>query len=379
MSKIKEFFKKIFRPVGNFFRFLKQTISKFLTKLGETKVVRKILYILGYVPNLISSRLQNKTRKAIWGFIFVIPLIIGFVYFFFIPFIFNIIYSFSWVENTSKINELKNVGWDNYIYSFKIAYDMNPQTWSNMTFSEWIVSSLVDLITDIPIILIFSMIMAVVLNSNFKGRAAARAIFFIPVVFNSQAIDAAISAYSTLSNVAAGATEDLFAQMFNFKDFLTEAKLPTFLVSFLGDASDKIYDIISYSGVQILIFLSAIQSVPRHLYEAAKMEGATQYEMFWKITFPMISPMLLAATVYTVVDSFLRSPMLEILDKYSGPSKQTIDDVSYGIGILTNEGTLQLTNYGINAAMSLIFTLLIAVIMAIILGILSKVVFYYDK
>ena len=246
-------------------------------------------------------------------------------------------------------------------------------------FTEWIVFVLMDMVTDIPIILIFSMIMAVVLNSEFKGRAAARAIFFIPVIFNSQAIDTAVSAYTALSNTTSGATDDLFSQMFNFKDFLTEAKLPPFLVTFLGDASTKIYDIISFSGIQILIFLSAIQSVPRHLYEAAKMEGATQYEMFWKITFPMVTPMLLAAAVYTVVDSFLRSPMLEMLEDYSGPGKQDKLDAALNIGYEVEAGVFKLTDYGINSAIAIIFTACIGVLMVIILGILSKVVFYYDE
>ncbi len=375
MSKIKAFFSTILSTIGTFFRFLLDQIKKFFTMLGETPFMRKVGYILGYIPNAIASRMKNNTRKAVWGIIFVIPLIIGFIYFFLIPFAATIIYSLQYVNNTGG-NEF--VGFDNYIFAFYEATARNPVTWEYMGFAEWIVVALIDLVTDIPIILIFSMIMAVVLNSNFKGRAAARAIFFIPVIFNSQAIDTAVSAYSNLANTTAGATNDLFSQMFNFQDFLKEAKLPVFLVTFLADASDKIYDIISYSGIQILIFLSAIQSVPRHLYEAAKMEGATQYEMFWKITFPMVTPMLLAATVYTVVDSFLRSPILKILDQYSGPSKADIKDLTLGIGKLV-DGTYQLTYYGINAAMSVIFTILIAVVMAIILGILSKVVFYYDE
>ena len=374
MSKIKSFFGKLFSPVAKLFHFLVATIKKFFVKLGETKVVKKIVYILMYIPNKISSRLKNSTRKAIWGVIFVVPFVIGFVYFFLLPFIYTIIYSLSWVENTGGLEFL---GFDNYIFAFKEATARN-QNYVSMSFAEWIVDSLIGLITDIPIILIFSMIMAVVLNSNFKGRAAARAIFFIPVIFNSQAIDQAVSAYSNLANTMAGATNDLFSQMFNFKDFLTDAKMPPVLVTFLGSASDKIYDIISYSGIQILIFLSAIQSVPRHLYEAAKMEGATQYEMFWKITFPMVTPMLLAAAVYTVVDSFLRSPILRILNIYSGPTKSDVTDTTLGIGKLV-EGTYQLTKYGINAAMAVIFTLVIALVLAVILGILSKVVFYYDE
>lgn len=375
MSKIKEFFKKIFSSVGTFFHFLKTTIQKFFLKLGETSAMKKTKYVLGYVPNLISSKLKNNTRKSIWGVIFIIPLCIGFVYFFLIPLIYNVAYSFAWVENGDTLFDLEFLGLDNYIFIFKEAMYPDADGVSK-SFLEWIVTSLIDLVTDIPIILIFSMIMAVVLNSNFKGRAAARAIFFIPVVFNSQAIDAAISAYSTLANIADNSTKDLFEQMFNFKDFLTSAKLPATFVNFLGSASDKIYDIISYSGVQILIFLSAIQSVPRHLYEAAKMEGATQYEMFWKITFPMITPMLLAATVYTVVDSFMRSPILGIMDKYKDGLTE-VTDTTLGIGVEV-DGIIKLTDYGINSAMSVMFTIVVALVMAIIVKILSKVVFYYD-
>ena len=374
MSKIKAFFGKLFSPVRKFFHFLVATIKKFFAKLAETKVVKAIVKVLMYIPNKISARLTNSTRKAIWGIIFVVPFVIGFIYFFLMPFVYTIIYSLSWVENTGGLEFL---GFDNYIFAFKEATARNSN-WVSMSFAEWIVDSLIDLVTDIPIILVFSMIMAVVLNSSFKGRAAARAIFFIPVIFNSQAIDQAVSAYSSLANTMNSATNDLFSQMFNFKDFLIDAKMPPILVNFLGTASDKIYDIISYSGIQILIFLSAIQSVPRHLYEAAKMEGATQYEMFWKITFPMVTPMLLAASVYTVVDSFLRSPILSILNIYSGPTKSDVTDTTLGIGKLV-EGTYQLTKYGINAAMAVIFTIVIALVLVVILGILSKVVFYYDE
>ncbi len=374
MKKIKEFFNKIFSCIGNFFRLVGDKIKEGWQKLCETKAAQKVFYVLGYIPNKISSKMKNSTRKAVWGFIFVIPLIIGFVYFFLIPFIYTVIYSLSWVENTGNIIVL---GFDNYIYAFKqITFTYN---WESYLFTEWIVFVMMQMITDIPIILIFSMIMAVILNSEFKGRAAARAIFFIPVIFNSQAIDTAVSAYSALANTTSGATDDLFSQMFNFKDFLTEAKLPPFLVTFLGDASTKIYDIISYSGIQILIFLSAIQSVPRHLYEAAKMEGATQYEMFWKITFPMVTPMLLAAAVYTVVDSFLRSPMLSMLEKYSGPGKRDNLDEALGIGHLAEDGIMKLTDYGINSAIAIIFTACIGLLMVVVLGILSKVVFYYDE
>jgi ABC transporter, permease protein len=131
--------------------------------------------------------------------------------------------------------------------------------------------------------------------------------------------------------------------------------VPVKLVTFLSGITSTIYRTISYSGIQILIFLTAIQSVPKHLYEAATIEGATGYEQFWKITLPMVSPMILTVVVYTIVDSFLRSEIGDVMDKVYN----------------NNE-------YGYYAAMSWLYILASLLIMGIIVGILSKVVFYYD-
>jgi len=151
-------------------------------------------------------------------------------------------------------------------------------------------------------------------------------------------------------------------------DFLLEANLPQTVAIFLGGMTSQIYDVISYSGVQILIFLAGIQSVPKHLYEAAKIEGATQYEIFWKITFPMVSPLMLTAGVYTVVDSFLRSELLATINVFSTAG---VRDLATGLGVVSN--------YGIHASMSLLFALSSIIIIALVLFGLSKLVFYYDE
>ena len=123
----------------------------------------------------------------------------------------------------------------------------------------------------------------------------------------------------------------------------------------LGGITGAIYRTITYSGVQILVFLAAIQSVPGHLYEAAKIEGATSYESFWKITLPMVSPQIITVVVYTIVDSFLRSGINDVID-------------------------YQYTQafFGKHAAMSWIYVLASVLILAIAVGILNKVVFYQD-
>ena len=321
--------------------------------------------------------------------IFVIPLVIGFVYFFFIPFILTFKYSFSYVDKFTGQEGLTSIwiGLNNYQYIFKdFSITIN---YENYIFLQLLLEAFIEIITDLPIILIFSLIMAVVLNSKFTGRTFVRAVFFMPVIFNSQAIDLAVAARSAMSDAINSNAQTIFDNMFSFKDFLLNAKLPVFAVNFLGDASTKIYDIISYSGIQILIFLSAIQSVPRHLYEAAKMEGATQYEMFWKITFPMVSPMLLTSAVYTIIDSYTRSPMIKALTKYAttgtekvgespGLSGKALDLYNMFAGETLTEFK-ELSKYGIGAGLSLLYSVMVILVIVIVLGILSKAVFYYDN
>lgn len=357
--------KKIKEKISNVFHNVKNAIRRFFDKLNDTKAVRKINEILTFIPNKIAENVKYRQRKVIWGIVFVLPLVIGFIYFFLIPFIHSVRYSFSYVTNeVGQGIQTKFIGFDNYKYIF------TQLSTTDGTFGEILVEAVIQIITNIPIILIFSLLIAVVLNTKFKGRAIVRAIFFMPVIFNSQAIDLAMTSATALTQFAESVTQDIFSNMFSFQDYLLNANIPAGAVGFLGSAVSRIYDVISYSGVQILIFLSAIQSVPKHLYEAAKMEGATQYEMFWKITFPMVSPMMLPAAVYTVVDSFLTSPLVTVINKYFTPGKST----AIGLGI---DG--KLTDYGINAAMSWVFALISVVIIALVLIILSKAVFYYDE
>ncbi|MBQ6817798.1 MAG: sugar ABC transporter permease [Bacilli bacterium] len=366
MSKIKNFFLKIKNAIGSFFKMISNAISKFFSMIAETKVMRKISYWLGWLPNKIGNKLSFNTKKAVWGVIFIIPLMIGFIYFFLLPFISTVIYSFS---NVKRITELDVTGTAVGTVTEWVGFDNYKYVWNvHSTFKETLISAFTDTLLDVLLILIFSLIIAVVLNSKFRGRAFVRAVFFMPVIFNSQAIDAAMAAGSALTDAMEGANNDVLTSVFNFSDFLTNANLPVTAVTFLTDASNSIFDVISCSGVQILIFLSGIQSVPKHLYEAAKMEGATQYEIFWKITFPMVSPLMLTAGVYTVVDSFLRSDLLSLMASYQSPGNR---DFTQGLGALTNDG--------IYAAMSMLFVLLSVFSLVIVFVVISRMVFYYDE
>ncbi|MFA6333678.1 MAG: ABC transporter permease subunit, partial [Methanoregula sp.] len=200
---------------------------------------------------------------------------------------------------------------------------------------------------------------AVLLNTKFKGHQLVKAIFFIPVIYNMTVINNTLSGqFGTLfrSDLDQG-----FALSQQFSAFVMQIGIGNGLVGFLTDAVNRIFTIVNKSGIQILVFIAALQSIPAHLYEAAKVEGATKYEMFWKITIPMISPMVLTAAVYTIVDSFVGSELMQFMT-------------------VNSQGTTMSTNRpGLYSAISIVYFLANAFIIAIIFLLMRKRVFYYDK
>ena len=363
---IVKFFKWLWEKIKQGWKWLVGSIRKLWKKLCQTRFFRGIANFFKRISVWFNSKVRYHHRKAIWGIIFILPTMIGFVYFFLFPFITTVIYSFSNVYYTQP-NAINNeslgivtefVGFENYKFIWNV----------HSTFKETLGKVFLNTILDVLLILIFSLIIAVVLNSKFRGRSFVRAVFFMPVIFNSQAVNAAINSGALVTDAMEAQGADIFTTMFNFKDFLLMANVPNKAVNFLTNASSSIFDIISYSGIQILIFLSGIQSVPKHLYEAAKIEGATQYEIFWKITFPMVSPLMLTAGVYTVVDSFIRSDLLTLMNKYG-----LSGNVNYSLGL----GNL--TNDGVYAAMSIMFILVAFALVAIVFLVIKPMVFYYDE
>ncbi|QVK18515.1 sugar ABC transporter permease [Mycoplasmatota bacterium] len=289
--------------------------------------------------------MNYKLEKKFWGFIFTIPWLIGFLLFFLKPFIESFYFSFHIVEPTKNGLEMTFVGLGRYINALTVHVD----------FLRVLLQSLLDIFINLWVILIFSLLMAVLLNTKFRGRTFARAVFFIPVIFNSAAIESALGGGEALRTLMNESGLGIMS-VFDLKAYLLEADMAPWLIGFLVSSIDRIYLIISYSGVQILIFLAGLQSIPIHLYEAAKIEGATQYEIFWKITLPMVSPLILTAAVYTIVNSFLRSPITEVMQSVYNDQQ-----------------------YGLYAAMSWMYFGVSAILLTVVLFFLSKAVFYYDK
>lgn len=300
-------------------------------------------------------RLTMRAKEAVAGLVFVLPFLIGF-FFVFLPLITESLrFSFSDMEVTMEgyvLTPAAENGLEHYIKAFAIDPDFNLQ----------LLTSISGMLVKIPMVLIFSFFAANLLNQKFHGRTVARSIMFLPVIISSGVVIALENSdllVSTLSTTTELTGSDL-ASALNMTQFLYDyTSLPISVISFLSSAVTGLYDIIISSGIQILIFLAGLQSISPSLYEASSMEGATQWENFWKITFPMISPLILVNSVYTVVDLFTNDN-----NEMMAEIKRTIfNEIDYGYG----------------SAMAWIYFVCIALIIAVLGGVISKHVFYYDE
>lgn len=289
-------------------------------------------------------------KQAALGMLFIMPWLVGFIFLFAKPLLQSIQFSFHKLTVVTTGYELDYVGLQNYKEALFV----------DATFNRILTDSVLEMVANVPLILFFSLFTAVLLNQKFRGRMAARAIFFLPVILASGAISAAESSglINLIGDSQAAQEMGMASGQFNIfamYDLLDDIGIPMAMTDYIVDAVLRIYEIITRSGVQILIFLAALQTVPSSMYEVAKMEGATPYESFWKITFPMVSPLLLTNIIYTVIDSFIESPVTETI---------------YKTAFVTQ-------NFGLSGAMSWLYTIVVSLILTVVGIIVSKRVFYY--
>ena len=302
-------------------------------------------------------------RRSRAGWFFVMPFIIGLVVVY-LPLIFDsIYYSFTTKITVRGVSEFTFTGFENYYEALFATQD----------FGKVLMAGLGQLALQIPAILMFSLFMAVILNQKMVGRAAFRAILFIPVILSTGlmemlAVDESMNAMnehmSSGEGIDDGSGANAASQIVSSLDIqqlLSGMKIGTELVDFVVSMINNIYDIVNRSGVQILIFLAGLQSISPAIYESCQIDGASAWETFWKITFPMISPMILVNGVYTVIDMFTSE---------SNVVMSYINEV-YLYGSKTPE-TLA-------SAMSWVYFLLVIIVIAIVFGLFSAFVFYQRR
>ena len=296
-------------------------------------------------------------RKARAGWLFVLPFLIGFVCVY-LPIVVDSI----WLAFT----ELTMLP-DGYVLTFVGLENFEYALTKDASFVQVLLSGLGQLAFEVPAILLFSLFMAVLLNQKMAGRAAFRAIFFLPVVLSTgimESIEISNILGSSLGDSAGiddgsggGAQSGSIVSTLDIETLFASMKIGTELVTYVVDVINDIYSIVNRSGVQMLIFLAGLQSISPAIYEACRIDGATGWETFWKITFPMISPMILVNAVYTIIDSFTTE---------SNAVMSYIEAVS-------------VANKVRGAAMSWMYFLIVVAILGAVAGIMSMFVFYQRK
>lgn len=300
-------------------------------------------------PKVKGLKIPYERRKALYGYGFLAIWIIGTLYFFIRPLITSFWYSLN--KTTVTIGQMSTefIGIQNYIDTFTKDTD----------YTEALLTVLKDTLWKTPIIIIFSIFIAVILNQKFRGRTFARAVFFLPVIIATGPVISIINGDMDTSGYSGGA--DQFSTMF-------ETDMAGALLRFLGvyNISDSVTELISLvtsdifnlvwnSGIQIIIFLAALQNIPFSAKEAAQIEGATSWEFFWKITLPYISPMIVANLIYTIIDSFI--------------------DTTNGVMELVLQQATD-WNHGYSAAMAWAYFLIVILALCIVLPIVNKFVYY---
>jgi oligogalacturonide transport system permease protein len=232
--------------------------------------------------HLRRAPLTLRTREALMGYFFIGLWVVGFALFTLAPLIQTFVYSLNEVIVSPTGIQLELVRWNN----FSRALFTDP------TFVELLIGYAIETVVSVPIILIFSMIIAMFLNMKFKFKGLFRTIFFLPVVITSGPVIRELSAQGATS--APG-----IANSSAVANFLAE--LPSYLRNPVEYLLTSFILILWFSGVQILIYLSGLQKIDRSMYEAAAIDGATAWEMFWKITLPSLTTTTLVIAVYTII------------------------------------------------------------------------------
>ena len=305
-----------------------------------------------YIPGNATYRTM-RARNARTGTYFILPFILGFLVFMCKPLVESLIFAFNDVKLVPGVGYTKTfVGIEN----FKTALLVDPE------YNTYLVEEIGQMVINTIATLVMSFVVAVILNQEFKGRVLCRAIFFLPVILSSGVLPG-IEHQNEFYDMMAGMAEAVEGSSgVNISESLQEllqvSGVGSKFFEVVFTMIDSIYDIVMASGIQIIVFLSGLQSISPSLYEAADVEGCSAWESFWKITFPMVSPLLLVNCIYTIIDFFMKND-------------NKVMELIYQV-------TYQDFKFGISAAMSWIYFAIALAFIGVSSFIISKAVKSYE-
>ncbi|MHB8963117.1 MAG: carbohydrate ABC transporter permease [Saccharofermentanales bacterium] len=290
-----------------------------------------------------------ESKKAWYGRAFVLLWVAGFIPFFVIPFLKTFQYSLGSLAVTANGLEIINAGFRNYT---KLFLD-------DAVFLRELTTAFKNMVIELPLIMSFSIFIAMLLNQPFRGRTLARSILFLPVIVTSGIVIYILKTDVNAMYAMNGVQGQSFLKMTALTDILYSLGLNSTLTGLITTAMNSIFDLTWKCGVQILLFIGGLQAIPASFYEAASVEGATSWEKFWKITFPMLTPILLTGAVYTVVDSF----------------------TYYGNNIMLKsiQPAFDNFNYSYASAMSIIYSIMVLLVLGFIFVVLRNRITYTER
>ena len=259
-----------------------------------------------------------ESRHSRNGFLFILPWLIGVCLFFIRPLLQTVAFSFAKVSVDLGGFHMKFAGLDNYKY----ALFESPEYLNNL------LDSLTEFSYQIPIILILSFIVAVVLNSRFKGRSFFRSLYFIPVIIINSVVMRFLGNSSSVEALSGAAQSAYLNGLIDFESIFLQMGIPAETTNLIFGYVNQIFDLVWQCGVQSVLFLSGLQSIPEQLYEVSKVEGASKWEEFWYITVPMLGTSLVLVVVYTVVEFCVSTNNKVIMQAYKVLLDQQIYDIS---------------------------------------------------
>ena len=295
----------------------------------------------------IRKPIPMRRRRAIAGLIFVAPWIIGVLWFFLYPMGQSFVYIFNDVRVEPGGMAADYVG-------TAIIEDVLLNDPQNV---RMMITAIAQTLGEVVLILAFSLFMALILSQEFHGRTFARTVFALPIIVSSGVLlavfrqDLFVSSMTQTSDVTIFQSAALEMSMLRFG-------LDPSLVSKLTSAVSNILDLLWKCGVQILLFIGGIKSVPTQLYEVCHVEGANAWQTFWKVTFPLVTPFILLNTVYSIIDSFTY---------YSNPVMQRIQE--YFNETYTSSAT----------TLAVAYCLLVLAVTGVVAWFISRKVFYIEK
>ncbi len=281
------------------------------------------------------GRVDLARKKARMGYLFTLPLMVGIVLFLIMPIAQSISFSVGEIELTEEGYLLHPVGLANFHHVLRV----------DTFFPRHLAAAVVKLASEVPVVLVFGLICASLLNRPFRGRGVMRTILFLPVILSSGVLVTLQQSYLLTQELDIGTLFERFTRQM-VSGWVVESAAVDGALSYIVDATARLPGIAAAAGIPILIFLAGLQGIPDSMYEVARIEGANAWESFFYITVPLAAPLIFPIVVYMIVDSFTAADS-ELL-RYITQSMQS------GAG------------YGASTAMAWVFFGSVAIILAIV-------------